>query len=65
MAALAKAHLADLYVSAARRCVEIHGGMGYTWELNVHIFLRRAMFDHAWMGSPAHHRTRAADLAGW
>ncbi|HEY2020001.1 acyl-CoA dehydrogenase family protein [Paraburkholderia sp.] len=65
MAALAKAHLADLYVSTARRCVEIHGGMGYTWELDVHIFLRRAMFDHAWMGSPAHHRARAADLAGW
>lgn len=65
MAALAKAHLADLYVSAARRCVEIHGGMGYTWELDVHIFLRRAMFDYAWLGSPAHHRARAADLAGW
>lgn len=65
MAALAKAHLADLYVSAARRCVEIHGGMGYTWELDVHIFLRRAMFDHAWMGSPVNHRARAADLAGW
>ncbi len=65
MAALAKAHLADVYLATARRCVEIHGGMGYTWELDVHIFLRRAMFDHAWMGIPSHHRARAADLAGW
>ncbi len=65
MAALAKAHITDLYVAAARRCVEVHGGMGYTWELDVHIFLKRAMFDAAWMGSPAHHRARAATLAGW
>ena len=65
MAALAKSHLADVYLATARRCVEIHGGMGYTWELDVHIFLRRAMFDHAWMGNPAQHRARAAELAGW
>lgn len=65
MAALAKAHIADLYVAAARRCVELHGGMGYTWEMDVHIFLRRAMFDYSWMGQPALHRARAAELAGW
>jgi alkylation response protein AidB-like acyl-CoA dehydrogenase len=65
MSALAKAHLADVYLATARRCVEIHGGMGYTWELDVHIFLKRAMFDHAWMGVPAQHRVRAAELAGW
>lgn len=65
MAALAKSHIADVYLQAARNCVELHGGMGYTWELDVHIFLRRAMFDHAWMGSPAQHRARAAELAGW
>ncbi|MDB5867872.1 MAG: acyl-CoA dehydrogenase [Polaromonas sp.] len=65
MAALAKAHLADTYLAAARRCVEIHGDMGYTWELDVHIFLKRAMFDHAWMGTPTQHRARVATLAGW
>ena len=65
MAALAKAHIADTYLAAARRCVEIHGGMGYTWELDVHIFLKRAMFDHAFMGTPVQHRARVATLAGW
>jgi len=65
MAALAKAHVADAYLAAARRCVELHGGMGYTWELDVHIFLKRAMFNHAWMGTPAYHRTRVATLCNW
>lgn len=65
IAALAKAHLADAYVSAARRCVEVFGGMGYTWELDVHLYLRRAMFDHAYLGTPATWRARAAELAGW
>ena len=42
-----------------------YGGIGYTWEHSAHIWLRRAMFNYAWMGSPAVHRARAADLAGW
>lgn len=65
MAALAKAHLAESFLSVARRCVELHGGMGYTWEMDVHIFLRRAMFDYAWLGQPAVHRSRLAQLQGW
>ena len=65
MAALAKAHIADSYLAAARRCVEVHGGMGYTWELDVHIYLKRAMFDHAWMGTPSYQRTRVATLSNW
>jgi len=64
-AALAKAHLADRYQQVARDCVEAHGGIGYTWEYDAHIFLKRALFDFAWMGAPAVHRARVADLSGW
>ena len=64
-AAQAKAHLADRYLHIARRTVEAHGGIGYTWEFDVQIFLKRAMFDYAWLGAPASHRARAAALAGW
>jgi alkylation response protein AidB-like acyl-CoA dehydrogenase len=64
-AALAKAHLAERYMQAARDTVEAHGGIGYTWECDVQIFFKRAMFDHAWLGQPHGHLARAADFAGW
>ncbi len=64
-AAMAKAHLCDIYVRAARAAVAAHGGIGYTWEYGLNYWFRRAMFDRAWLGSPSQHRARAADLAGW
>lgn len=57
-AALAKSHLTDRYLQVARDTVEAHGGIGYTWECDVQIFVKRAMFDYAFMGSPATHRGR-------
>jgi alkylation response protein AidB-like acyl-CoA dehydrogenase len=64
-AALAKAHLADLYDRAIRTAIELHGGIGFTWEFDLHLWFRRAMFDRAFLGEAAHHRARAADLGGW
>jgi alkylation response protein AidB-like acyl-CoA dehydrogenase len=64
-AAQAKAHLSDRYLHVARRTVEAHGGIGYTWEFDVQIYLKRAMFNYAWLGAPQEHRARAATLAGW
>jgi alkylation response protein AidB-like acyl-CoA dehydrogenase len=64
-AALAKAHLTDLYMQVARDAVEAHGGIGFTWECDVQIWFKRAMFDRAFLGQPALHRERAAKLADW
>jgi len=65
MAALAKAHLADRFLGVARDAVEAHGGLGYTWECDVQIWFKRAIFDRTFLGSSAVHRERAAQLAGW
>jgi alkylation response protein AidB-like acyl-CoA dehydrogenase len=64
-AALAKAHLCELHVQVARDTVEAHGGIGFTWECDVQIWFKRALFDRAFLGLPALHRERAARLAGW
>jgi alkylation response protein AidB-like acyl-CoA dehydrogenase len=64
-AALAKAHLSDLYDRATRVCTELHGGIGFTWEYDLHLWFRRAIFDRAYLGPAEYHRARAADLAGW
>jgi len=64
-AALAKAHATDRFMQVARDTVEAHGGIGFTWECDVQIFFKRALFDRAWLGTPSRHRERAAALAGW
>jgi alkylation response protein AidB-like acyl-CoA dehydrogenase len=65
MAALAKAHLGDRFLQVARDAVEAHGGLGYTWECDVQIWFKRAIFDRTYLGSSTVHRERAAKLAGW
>ena len=64
-AAIAKSHVTEQFMQAARDTVEAFGGYGFTWECEVQIWFKRAMFDRALMGSPAVHRERAAVFAGW
>ena len=64
-AAIAKAHLTDLYDRTVRVTTELSGGIGFTWEYDLHLWFRRALFDRAFLGEAHYHRQRAADLAGW
>ena len=64
-AALAKAHITDRAQQAARDAVEAHGGIGFTWECDVHLWFKRVMFDRLWLGGPELHRERYAALEGW
>lgn len=64
-AALAKAHISDRAVHTARESVELHGGLGFTWECDVQIWFKRAMFNRAFLGTPEAHRERCAVLGGW
>lgn len=64
-AALAKAHICDRFLQASRDCIELHGGIGFTWDYDAHIWLKRAMFDAAAYGSAKRHRERYANLVGW
>lgn len=57
-ARLAAAEAADL---AARTAIQVHGAMGYSWEVDVHFFLKRALALTTWWGTPALHRARVAD----
>jgi alkylation response protein AidB-like acyl-CoA dehydrogenase len=64
-AAVAKAHITDRALSVARDAVELHGGIGYTWESDVQIWFKRTLFDRAFLGTPELHRERSAALADW
>ena len=64
-AAITKAHMTDVYDKVTRYAIELHGGIGFTWEYDLHLWWRRAVFDRAYLGEATYHRLRAADLAGW
>jgi alkylation response protein AidB-like acyl-CoA dehydrogenase len=64
-AAMVKAHMSDLYDRVTRDTTELHGGIGFTWEFDLHLWFRRALLDRSLLGEAIYHRARAADLAGW
>jgi alkylation response protein AidB-like acyl-CoA dehydrogenase len=64
-AALAKAHVTDRAMQAARDAVEAHGGIGFTWECDVQLWFKRILFDRQWLGTPEEHRERIATMNGW
>jgi alkylation response protein AidB-like acyl-CoA dehydrogenase len=64
-AAQAKAHVTDRAADIARTCIELHGGIGYTWESDAQIWFKRILFDQAFVGASDHHRERAAAHASW
>ncbi len=64
-AALAKAHMTDLFDRFARDTTELHGGIGFTWEYDLQVWFRRSIYDRSILGDAADQRARAADLAGW
>ena len=63
-AALAYVHCSQAFTRAAKECIQIHGGIGYTWEHDAHLYLRRAKSSQLLFGPPARHRRRLAELVG-
>ncbi|WP_045878390.1 acyl-CoA dehydrogenase family protein [Pseudofrankia sp. DC12] len=59
-ASLAKASAGDAYVTAATENIQVHGGIGFTWEHPAHLYLKRAHSSRQLFGNPAHHRQRLA-----
>ena len=60
-AAMAKAQAATAANYVTAECIQIHGGVGYTWENDAHLFLRRAKVDDLLMGAQGWQRERVAD----
>ncbi len=60
--ALAKAACSDIAVKAAQECVQLHGGIGFTWEHPAHLYLKRAKSSSIGFGTADHHRASLAGL---
>lgn len=60
-ASLARAVVSDVYQRVATDNIQIHGGIGFTWEHPAHLYLKRAKSSQLLLGSPASHRARLAE----
>jgi alkylation response protein AidB-like acyl-CoA dehydrogenase len=64
-ASVAKATCNDAFLRAAAENVHIHGGVGFTWEFDCHLYYRRAKTAEFLFGDPIWHRARLADQLGF
>jgi len=60
--ALAKAYCSEVSLHAAQECVQMHGGIGFTWEHPAHLYLKRAKADSIGFGTADAHRAALASL---
>ena len=63
LVALAKAACSDTALKAAQEMIQLHGGIGFTWEHPAHLFLKRAKADSIGLGTADAHRAALAGLA--
>ena len=64
-ASVAKARLSDVYSRTTNRAVQMHGGMGFTWEHDMHFWFKRAKWNEFAFGDATYHRERIAKFDGF
>ena len=64
VAALVKAYASETYFHVAAENIQIHGGIGFTWEHDAHLYFKRAKSSELFLGDAAYHRERLASRIG-
>lgn len=64
-ARMAKSYCSETYLDVANRNIQVHGGMGFTWEHGAHLYYKRAKASEVLFGSPSYHRERMATSLGF
>lgn len=64
LVSVAKSYVGQRATDIIQDCVQMHGGIGVTWEHDIHLYLRRATVDRATWGTPSEHRERLATVLG-
>lgn len=63
-ASMAKAHCSEAYVRVATESIQLHGGIGFTWEHRTHLYFKRARSSEILLGRPAEHREAMVERIG-
>jgi alkylation response protein AidB-like acyl-CoA dehydrogenase len=64
-AAMVKARMCEVFMHGTDRAVLMHGGIGFTWDHDIHLWFKRARFNEAYFGAPPFHRERVAVLGNY
>ena len=64
VASLSKSYCSEAYFHAAAENIQIHGGIGFTWEHPAHLYFKRAKSSELLLGDPAYHRELLAQRIG-
>ena len=64
VAALVKAYASDVYFHVTAENIQIHGGIGFTWEHDAHLYFKRAKSSQLLLGDPTYHRELLAQRIG-
>ena len=56
LASLAKAAASETYLHTAAECIQLHGGIGFTWDNDTHLWFKRAKSSEVFLGQPGYHR---------
>ena len=65
LASVAKASAAEAYLQTAIHTIQIHGGIGFTWDNDTHLWFKRAKSSEVFLGDGAWHRERFMRESGW
>jgi alkylation response protein AidB-like acyl-CoA dehydrogenase len=63
-ASMAKAYVSDAYRKVTGAGIQLHGGIGFTWEHDLHLYFKRAKSSEFTFGDATYHRERVAQLVG-
>jgi alkylation response protein AidB-like acyl-CoA dehydrogenase len=61
-ASVAKAYCSDAFFQNAATAMQLHGGVGFTWEYDVHLYFKRAKSSEIFLGNASHHREQVAKI---
>ena len=64
VASVAKSYCSEAYFHAAAENIQIHGGIGFTWEHDAHLYFKRAKSSELMLGDPSYHRELLAQRIG-
>jgi len=64
LVSVAKSYIGDKAPAILQDCVQLHGGIGVTWDHDLHLFIRRVVLDRSLFGTPFEHRERIAQSLG-
>ena len=64
LVSVAKSYIGERGPAVLQDCVQLHGGIGVTWDHDLHLYLRRVMVDVTQLGTPGEHRERVARSIG-